>query len=151
MVYQNFLREFWCTAIAYDLNPPKNNSEERPLKEYLIKFSVMNGKKPLTLDYKTFVESAGLDYAKGKYLSHPSTEEVLGGNYSSTEQVNSIQQLFAYYLLIGTKKKKGKSQTVTSTTHQSQGPEASGTLPQKRKYPKSKMPPTKTKVTPHPS
>ncbi|GJX73606.1 hypothetical protein Tco_0312201 [Tanacetum coccineum] len=94
----------------------------------------MNGKKPLTLDYKTFVEFAGLDYGKGKYVSHPSTEEVLGGNYSSTKQVNSIQQLFAYYLLIGTK-----------------GPEASGTLPHKRKKPKSKKPPTKTKVIPHPS
>ncbi|GJR36605.1 retrovirus-related pol polyprotein from transposon TNT 1-94 [Tanacetum coccineum] len=56
---------------------------------------VMNGKKPLILDYKTFVESTGLDYAKGTY--------VLGGNYSSTEQVNSIQQLIAYSLFTGTK------------------------------------------------
>ncbi|GJS10751.1 hypothetical protein Tco_0367547 [Tanacetum coccineum] len=133
--------EFWCTAIAYDPNPPENNSEAHPLKEYLIKFSVMNGKKPLIIGYKTFVESTGLDYAKGKYVSHPSTEEVkaelakiadnpilldktlvlktaflvtwrilftfsvqvLSGNYSSTEQVNSIQQLFAYCLLTGTK------------------------------------------------
>ncbi|GKE98128.1 hypothetical protein Tco_0021479 [Tanacetum coccineum] len=62
---------------------------------------MMNGKKPLTLDFKTFTESNGLDYAKGKYVSHPSTKEVkvelakivLGGNYTSTEQVNSIQQL----------------------------------------------------------
>ncbi|GKE55231.1 hypothetical protein Tco_1494416 [Tanacetum coccineum] len=129
---------------------------------------------------------------------------VLGGNYSSTEQVNSIQQLFAYCLLTGTKvdigeiiyndlktrltnksrqkmkifgssptilsnsdfskdpskvtpielmafmvavnnrensvtplpftvkNKKGKSQTVTPTLPQSQGPEALGSLPQKR-------------------
>ncbi|GJV42188.1 hypothetical protein Tco_1420628 [Tanacetum coccineum] len=37
---------------------------------------VMNGTKPLTLDYKTFVESTGLDYAKGIYVSHPSLEAV---------------------------------------------------------------------------
>nr|GEX75538.1 hypothetical protein [Tanacetum cinerariifolium] len=141
VVYQNFLREFWCTAIAYDPNPPENNSEARPLKEYLIKFSVMNSKKPLIIDYKTIVESTRLDYAKGKYVSHPSTKEVKvklakivdnpilldrnlvlktaflmawrilftfvvqvhGGNYSSTEQVNLIQQLFAYCLITWTK------------------------------------------------
>ncbi|GKA11617.1 hypothetical protein Tco_0691163 [Tanacetum coccineum] len=43
------------------------------------------------------------------------------------------------------KKKKVKSQTVTSTLPQSQGPEALGLLPQKRKKPKSKKTPTKTK------
>nr|GEU52309.1 reverse transcriptase domain-containing protein [Tanacetum cinerariifolium] len=31
----------------------------------------MNGKKPLILDYKTFVESTRLDYSKGTYVSHP--------------------------------------------------------------------------------
>ncbi|GKA06916.1 hypothetical protein Tco_0686140 [Tanacetum coccineum] len=76
VVYQNLLKKFWCTAIAYHLNPLTNDSEAHPLKEYLIKFLVMNGKKPLTLDFKTFTESTGLDYAKGKYVSHPSTEEV---------------------------------------------------------------------------
>ncbi|GKB76464.1 hypothetical protein Tco_0943359 [Tanacetum coccineum] len=99
VVYQNFIREFWCTAIAYNPNPPIDDSE------------------------------------------------VLNGNYSSTKQVNSIQQLFAYCLLTGIKKKKVKSQTVTSTLPQSQGPEALGLLPQKRKKPKSKKIPTKTKVT----
>ncbi|GJY06644.1 hypothetical protein Tco_0373698 [Tanacetum coccineum] len=103
VVYQNLLREFWCTAIAYDPNPPTDDSEVCPLKEYLIKFSMMNGKKPLTLDIKTFTESTRLDYAKDTYVSHPSTKEVLGGNYSSTEQVNSIHQLFAYCLLTGIK------------------------------------------------
>ncbi|GJV09202.1 retrovirus-related pol polyprotein from transposon TNT 1-94 [Tanacetum coccineum] len=180
MVYQNFLREFWCTAIAYDLNPPINDFEARLLKEYLIKFLVMNGKKPLILDYKTFVEFIGLDYGKGTYVSHLSPEvvkaklakivenpilldmtpilkttfhmawrilftfvvQVLGGNYSSTEQVNSIQQLIAYCLLIGIKKKKGESQIVTPTLPQSQVLEASGSVPQKRKKPKSKKTPT---------
>ncbi|GKA54137.1 hypothetical protein Tco_0753086 [Tanacetum coccineum] len=198
--------DFWCTVIAYQPNPPTDDSEARPLKEYLFKFLVMNDKKPLTLDFKTFTEYTGLDYAKCKYVSHPSTREVkvelakivLGGNNSSTEKVNSIQQLFAYCLLTGTKdesfgssltilsnsyfskdlskvtpielaafmvavnnneksvsplpftikKKKGKSRTVTSTLPQSQGPEASGPLPQNRKKTKSKKPLTETKVTP---
>ncbi|GJW85307.1 hypothetical protein Tco_0158452 [Tanacetum coccineum] len=43
LVYQNLLREFWCTATAYDPNPPINDSKARPLKEYIIKFSVKNG------------------------------------------------------------------------------------------------------------
>ncbi|GJZ92919.1 hypothetical protein Tco_0664984 [Tanacetum coccineum] len=141
VVYQSLIREFWCTAIASHPNLPTDDSEVRPLKEYLIKFLVMNGKKPLTLHFKTFTESTRLNYAKGKYVSHPYTKEVkpelakivdnpilldrtpilktafpvawrilftivvqvLGGNYSSTEQVNSIQQLFGYCLLTGTK------------------------------------------------
>ncbi|GJY49857.1 hypothetical protein Tco_0439813 [Tanacetum coccineum] len=44
--------------------------------------------------------------------------------------------------------KKGKSQTVTPTLSKSQGPEALRALSKKRKQPKSKKPPTKTKVTP---
>ncbi|GJZ92544.1 hypothetical protein Tco_0664609 [Tanacetum coccineum] len=53
--YQNFLREFWCTSVVEDPNPPEDDSE------------------------------------------------VLGGNYSSTEQLNSILQLLAHSLLTGTK------------------------------------------------
>nr|GEU75759.1 hypothetical protein [Tanacetum cinerariifolium] len=135
--------------------------------------------------------------------------QALGKNYSSTEQVNSIQQLLAYSLITGTevdrgeiiysdldkkfgflplilsnsnftkdpskvtkieltahmivvnnqrdsvsppplvaKPKKGKSQTVTSTSPKSQGPKASGALSKKSKSPMSKKPPTKTNVTP---
>ncbi|GJT65154.1 hypothetical protein Tco_1016634 [Tanacetum coccineum] len=116
---------------------------------------------------------------------------VLSGNSSSTEQVNSIQQLLANSLITGTevdvgeiiysdldpskvtnieltvymidvnnqrdsmspsplatKIKKGKSQTVTSTLPKSQGLEASRALSKKRKRPKPKNLPTKTKVTP---
>ncbi|GJT76471.1 hypothetical protein Tco_1043196 [Tanacetum coccineum] len=62
----------------------------------------MNGKKPLTLDFNTFTTSTGLDYNNGTYVSHPSPE-VLSGNYSSTEQVNSIQQLITYSLITRTK------------------------------------------------
>ncbi|GJU04052.1 hypothetical protein Tco_1114390 [Tanacetum coccineum] len=77
VLYQNFLREFWCTAIFFDLNPPTNDFEVRPLKEYKIKFTVMNGKNLLTLDFKTYCEASGLDYNKGTYASHPSHEAVM--------------------------------------------------------------------------
>ncbi|GKA18768.1 hypothetical protein Tco_0698683 [Tanacetum coccineum] len=225
-VYQNLLREIWCTTIASHPNPPTDDFEVHPLKEYLIKFSVMNGKKPLTLNFKTLTKSTGLDYAKGKYVSHLSIEEVnsayclLTGTkvdigeiiYSDlvTKLTNKSRQKYVSYtrfascaleVLLGleythdasfrssptilsnsnflkdpskvtlieltafmvavnnneksenlfpffVKKKKGKSQTVTTTLLQSQGPEASVTLPQKRKKPKSKKTPSETKVTP---
>ncbi|GJT66150.1 hypothetical protein Tco_1017630 [Tanacetum coccineum] len=73
---------------------------------------------------------AWLDYAKGTYVSHPSPEVVkaelakivLGGKYSSTEQVNSIHQLIAYCLLTGTKVDIGEisySDLVTRLTNKS--------------------------------
>ncbi|GKC35550.1 hypothetical protein Tco_1047934 [Tanacetum coccineum] len=98
-------------------------------------------KKPLTLDFKTFTTSTGLDYNNRTYVAHPSPEvvkaelaeivmnpnyldktpilknsflvawrilltfviQVLDENYSSTKQVNSIQQPITYSLIIGTK------------------------------------------------
>nr|GEV72642.1 hypothetical protein [Tanacetum cinerariifolium] len=99
VVYQNLLKEFWCTAVATHINPPADDSKVRPLKECKIKFFVMNGKKPLTLNYKKFVEFTGVDYAKGTYVTHPSPKAVLGRNYLPTEQVGSIQQLLIYCLL----------------------------------------------------
>ncbi|GJT18683.1 hypothetical protein Tco_0877389 [Tanacetum coccineum] len=69
-------QEFWCTAIAYDTNPPANDSKVCPLKEYKIKFTMMNGKNPLTLEFKTFVYSTSLDYNEGTYVSHPTLEVV---------------------------------------------------------------------------
>ncbi|GKA01001.1 hypothetical protein Tco_0673666 [Tanacetum coccineum] len=148
---------------SYDPFPSTDETEQRPLCEFLIKFLVFNGQRPLTFDFNTFCSSIGLDYNNGKYVAHPALE-VLGGNYSSTEQVNSIQHLLAYCLIIGTKvdigdiiymsplpltakPKKGKSHIVTQTLPKSQGPEASGALSKKRKKPKSKKPPTETKVT----
>ncbi|GKD84438.1 hypothetical protein Tco_1355592 [Tanacetum coccineum] len=128
ILYQKFLMEFWCIAIAYDPHPPSDDSVARLLKEYKIKFSMMNGKKPLNLDVKTFYASIGLDYNKdldvktfyasigldynkGKYVFHPSlgavkvelAKIVLDGNYSSTKQINSIQQMIAYCLITRTK------------------------------------------------
>ncbi|GJW44024.1 hypothetical protein Tco_0072823 [Tanacetum coccineum] len=230
MVNQNLLKEFWSTVVAYDPFPSTNETKQRPLREFLIKFLVFNGQRPLTLDFNTFCSSTGLDYNNCKYVEHPTPEAVkkeldkisinlnyldktlvLGGNYSSLEQVNSIQQLLAYSLITGTevdigeiiysdlvtkllnkfllgilrnsnfikdpskvndieltahmivvnsqkdslsllplaaKPKKGKSQTVTPTLPKSQGPEIPGALSKKSKRPKSKRPPTKTKVSP---
>ncbi|GKB85705.1 hypothetical protein Tco_0957977, partial [Tanacetum coccineum] len=68
--------EFWCTIIATHPNPPTDDSEIRPLKEYTIKFLVTNGKKPLTLDFKIFTESIEIDYDKDGYVSHPFPEVV---------------------------------------------------------------------------
>ncbi|GJX23152.1 hypothetical protein Tco_0227597 [Tanacetum coccineum] len=256
VVYQNFLREFWSTSVAFDPFPSTDEPEKRPLKEFLIKFLVLNRQRHLTLDFDTFCSSTDLNYNNDKYVDHPTPEvvkkelgkiainpsyldktlvlknsfpmawrilftfviQVLGGNYSSTKQVNSIQQLLAYSLITGTevdiweiiysdlvtkllnksrlkyvsyprfiscalqvlldpskvtdivltahiivvnnqrdsvslhplvaKPKKGKSQTVASILPKSQGPEASGALSKKNKRPKSKNPPTETKVTP---
>ncbi|GKE65049.1 hypothetical protein Tco_1519210 [Tanacetum coccineum] len=70
------IKEFWCTVVATHPNPHTDDSEVHPFKEYIIKFSVMNDKKPLTLNFKTFMESTKLDYAKEAYVSHPSPEVV---------------------------------------------------------------------------
>ncbi|GJY92636.1 hypothetical protein Tco_0508418, partial [Tanacetum coccineum] len=113
--------EFWCTTVAEDPKPPIDNSEARPLKEFIIKFIVMNVKKPLTLDFKTFCETTGLDFNQGTNealvnktpvlkTSFPVAWRILltfivpdvGGNYSFTEQYNLIQQLLAYCVLTGT-------------------------------------------------
>ncbi|GJY44942.1 hypothetical protein Tco_0433155 [Tanacetum coccineum] len=100
VVYQNFLREFWSTTGAFDPFPPTDDPEKCPLKEFLIKFLALNGQRPLTLDFHTFCSSTVLDYNNGKYVAHPAPE-VLDGNYSSTEQVNSIQQLLASVSSLG--------------------------------------------------
>ncbi|GJT46376.1 hypothetical protein Tco_0955091 [Tanacetum coccineum] len=169
VVYQNFLREFWSTIVAYDPFPSTDEPEKCPLREFLIKFSFLNGQRPLTLDFKTFCSSTGLDYNNGKYVAHLTPKvvkkelgkiainpsyldkipvlknsfsvawrilftfmvQVLDENYSSTEQVNSIQQLLTYCLITGT-----------------EGLEASGAPSKKSKRPKSKKPPIETKVTP---
>ncbi|GKB10482.1 hypothetical protein Tco_0844405, partial [Tanacetum coccineum] len=102
--------ELGITVVAFDPFPSTDEPKKRPLKEFLIKFSVLNGQRPLTLDFNTFCSSIGLDYNNDKYVAHHTFEAVkkelgkivLGGNYSSTEQVNFIQQLLAYSLITGT-------------------------------------------------
>nr|GEX09517.1 retrovirus-related Pol polyprotein from transposon TNT 1-94 [Tanacetum cinerariifolium] len=71
-----YISEFWCTTIATHRNPPTDDFEVHSLKEYTIKFSMMNGKKPLTLDFNTFIESTRLDCAKDAYVSHTSPRVV---------------------------------------------------------------------------
>nr|GEU29534.1 uncharacterized mitochondrial protein AtMg00810-like [Tanacetum cinerariifolium] len=167
--YRRMIGEFWSTVVAFDPFPSADEPEKRPLKEFLIKFSISNVQRPLTLDFQIFCSSISLDNNNGKYVEHPTTE-VLGRNYSLLS-VNSIQQLLAYSLITGTevdigeiiysdlrdsvsppplavKPNKGKSQTMTSTSPKSQGPKASGALFKKSKRPKSRKPPTETKVTP---
>nr|GEU59176.1 paired amphipathic helix protein Sin3-like 2 isoform X1 [Tanacetum cinerariifolium] len=99
--YVDATGEFWSTDVSFDLFPSFNKPKKRPLKEFFIRFLVLNGQRPLTLDFKTLCSSTGLDYNNGKYVENP-TPEVLGRNYSYTEQVNSIQQLLAYSLITGT-------------------------------------------------
>ncbi|GJW63694.1 hypothetical protein Tco_0115578 [Tanacetum coccineum] len=160
------------------------------------------GAQPLTFDFNTFCSSIGFDYNNGKYVAHP-IPEVLGRNYSSTEQVNSIQQLLAYCLITRTEvdiediiysdlvtkllnksrlkyvsyprfiscalqvllgsnytqdenfgflpgilTKEREISNCDSNLTQVTGPEASEALSKKRQKPKSKKPPTETKVTP---
>ncbi|GKB41292.1 hypothetical protein Tco_0886234 [Tanacetum coccineum] len=157
-------------VVSYDPFPSTDETEQRPLREFLIKFSILNGQRPLILDFNTFCSSTGLDYNNGIYVAHPTPEAVLGGNYSFIEQVNSIQQLLAYCLITGIEidigeiiysdlkdsvsplplavnPKKRKSQTVTPTLPKLYGPKVLGALSKKSKRPKSKKPPTETKVT----
>ncbi|GKD32024.1 hypothetical protein Tco_1242802 [Tanacetum coccineum] len=83
--------ELGITAVPHNHFPSTDEAEQCPLKEFLIKFLVLNGQRPLTLDLTPSVHPLALIIIM-----------VLGGNYSSTEQVNFIQQLLAYSLIIGT-------------------------------------------------
>ncbi|GJT28691.1 hypothetical protein Tco_0908966 [Tanacetum coccineum] len=222
VVYQNFLREFWSTVVAYGPFLSTDETEKRPLREFLIKFLVLNGQRPLTLDFNTFCSSTGLDYNNGKYVAHPTPkavkkelgkfainpsyldktlvlknsfpvawrilftfviqvdigEIIYSSDYTQDEKFRFLPgilsnsnftkdpskvtniELTAYMIAVNNqrdsvsslplsiKPKKGKSQTVTLTLPKSQGLEASRALSKKRQKPKSKKPPTKTKVTP---
>ncbi|GKA69661.1 hypothetical protein Tco_0775725 [Tanacetum coccineum] len=75
-VYQNFLKEFCSTAVAFDPFPSTDEPEKRPLREFLIKFLVLNGQRPLTLDFNFFCSTTSLDYNNGKYVAHPTHEVV---------------------------------------------------------------------------
>lgn len=140
VIYHDYLREFWCTAVVENPDAPK---------EAKIRFSVKNGTMFLTLDYKTFVKATGLDYTE-TFTAQPTEKEVneillelgpydkihpevtrgallskapiiktwfpapwrilmtfviqvLWGNKSSTEQLNTTQAMIVYCLLEGTK------------------------------------------------
>nr|GEW10909.1 hypothetical protein [Tanacetum cinerariifolium] len=140
-----------CMEITYDPNPPADETQSRLLKEYLIKFSVMNGKKPLTLNFKTFTTSNGLYYNNDEYVAHPLPQaesswhpeiELTAHMIPVNNQKDSVSPLSFYG-----NKKKVKSQTVTPTLPKSQGPENLGSLSKKRQKPKSKKTPTKIQLT----
>nr|GEZ86563.1 uncharacterized mitochondrial protein AtMg00810-like [Tanacetum cinerariifolium] len=57
---ENYLREFWSTAIAYDPSSSIDEIKQHPLREFLIKFLVLNGQRPLTFDHNTFVHHLAL-------------------------------------------------------------------------------------------
>ena len=42
--YQNYLREFWATAVAFHPTPSTDANDQKPLREFCIKFSVLDGK-----------------------------------------------------------------------------------------------------------
>ncbi|GJY76832.1 hypothetical protein Tco_0481948 [Tanacetum coccineum] len=105
VVYQNFLREFWSTVVAFDPFPSTDEPEKRPLKEFLIKFLVVKKElgniaiNPSYLDKTPVLKNS---FPVAWRILFTFVIQVLGGNYSSTEQVNSIQQLLAYSLITGT-------------------------------------------------
>nr|GEU56173.1 hypothetical protein [Tanacetum cinerariifolium] len=76
VVYQNFLGEFWSTVVAYNPFPSTDETEQRPLREFLIKFLFLNGQRPLTLNFNTFFLSTGFDYNNDKYVDRPTPEAV---------------------------------------------------------------------------
>nr|GEV66368.1 copia protein [Tanacetum cinerariifolium] len=84
-------------------------------------------------------------------IKRPSLE-VLGAIEKMTPKTKPTMKLVSWLnrrmRLIAAKPKKGKSQTLSFTSPQSQCLEASGALSKKNKSPKSKNPPTETKVTP---
>nr|GEY48433.1 retrovirus-related Pol polyprotein from transposon TNT 1-94 [Tanacetum cinerariifolium] len=158
----------------------KKVSEVRPLKEYTIKFPVMNGKNPLTFDFITFIESTRLDYAKDAYVSPPSPKVVkaklanIVENPILLDKTPVLKTAFSLagrilFIFVIQDESFGSSPTILSNSNfskdpskvtpseltafmvDSQGPKASRSLPQKRKKLKSKKPPIETKVTPPPS
>ncbi|GJT47014.1 hypothetical protein Tco_0955729 [Tanacetum coccineum] len=97
VVYQNFLREFWSTAVAYDPFPSTDETEQRPLREFLIK-AVKKELGKIAINNPVLKNSFPVAWR----IMFIFVIQVLGGNYSSTKQVNFIQQLLAYCLITGT-------------------------------------------------
>nr|GEU78895.1 hypothetical protein [Tanacetum cinerariifolium] len=166
------IREFWCTAFATHPNPPTDDFKVHPLKEYTIKFLMMNGKNPLTLHFKTLIEFTGLDYAKDAYVSHPSHEVVkaelaeivenpilsdrtpilkiafpMGWRILFTFVIQDESFRISPTIISNSNYSKDPSKVtpVKLITFMSQGLEASESLSQKRKKSKFKKPSTKTK------
>ncbi|GKB22403.1 retrovirus-related pol polyprotein from transposon TNT 1-94 [Tanacetum coccineum] len=108
--------ELWCIFVVDLPKPPSHEQEPRLVKESIIKFTVKTGNTPLSFNFKTFVQTTRLYYNNGQYEALPLMEvmkadllklglyneksgRVLGGNKSSTDQLNSSQQMIVYSLL----------------------------------------------------
>nr|GEX86111.1 retrovirus-related Pol polyprotein from transposon TNT 1-94 [Tanacetum cinerariifolium] len=98
-----YKREFWCTAIAYDPNPPADDSMVRPLKEYKIRHLCVSSltkavkaklakiiENPILMDRTPVLKTGFLVTWK---ILFTFVIQVLVENYSSTKQINSIQQM----------------------------------------------------------
>ncbi|GJZ61462.1 hypothetical protein Tco_0617599 [Tanacetum coccineum] len=146
VIYQNFLREFWSTVVAFDPFPSTDEPKKCPLKEFLIKFLVLNWRTTPPPLNKSTPSQHLLAYISSLRLKDPSkvTDIELTAYMIA---VNNQRDSVSLPPLVA-KPKKGKSQTVASTLPKSQGPEASRALSKKRKKPKSKRPPTETKESP---
>ncbi|GJR93937.1 hypothetical protein Tco_0266111 [Tanacetum coccineum] len=124
VIYQNFLREFWCTAIAYDPNPPADETRKR--KESLRLCQNLNPR-----------------HRALRLLEHCPEIELTAHMIAINNQKDSVS-----LLPCSGKKKKVKSHTMTPTLSKSHGLEASRAFSKKRQKHTSKKTPTDDQVTP---
>ncbi|GJZ93390.1 hypothetical protein Tco_0665455 [Tanacetum coccineum] len=75
-VEANLIVELWFTDVVDHPKLTTYASEQRPLKEFIIKFTVKNGNTPLSFNFKTFVQTTGLDYNNGHYEAIPLMEVI---------------------------------------------------------------------------
>ncbi|GJZ40453.1 hypothetical protein Tco_0587016 [Tanacetum coccineum] len=134
VVYQNFLREFWSTTVAYDPFPSTDETEQRPLREFLINFSVLNGQRPLTLDFNTFCSSTGLRLLRKNWAKLPSIRVLGGKTYSSTVQGPKASGALSKKRQKHSPKKHNPSETKVTPPKPTEGSEQShsvslGTVP----------------------
>ncbi|GKA68621.1 hypothetical protein Tco_0768538 [Tanacetum coccineum] len=131
VIYQNYLREFWCTAAIVRPTPPTKDSEQIPLKESGIRFTLKNEGTPLYLDYKIFCQSTRLEYNNVQPIELAEYMLSVVNHQASVSPTPTLEK-------VG---KKKKSPTVTKPLPKSQGPKASGVPPnvtKGKKQPKTK-------------
>ncbi|GJY94858.1 retrovirus-related pol polyprotein from transposon TNT 1-94, partial [Tanacetum coccineum] len=143
-----------CTAVVEDPKPSTNDSKAQTLKEFIIKFTVMNDKKwapvrrtpVLKTSFHvawrillTFVVQdqkfrSTLNVLSQSNITNDPSKVTLIELTASMIAVNNLESLvtpLSYYVNKG----KKESQTVSQPKLKIQGLEASGALPQKRKNP----------------
>nr|GEU92849.1 hypothetical protein [Tanacetum cinerariifolium] len=148
VLYQNYLKEFWSTAVAYDPFPSTDETECDLVTKLL------NKSRLKYVSYPIFISCAlqvllGSDYTQdirfgylpailsnSNFTKDPSRVtniELTAHMIAVNNQRDSVSPLY-----LSAKPKKGKSQTVTPTLPKSQGPKASEALSKKSKKPKDK-------------